>query len=278
MQITSIAEQLYFTTVKIDTLDKQGRTGSGTGFIFSYHHTSGDCLFIVTNKHVVMNMASGAINFIKGKDAPVLGENGGYHLRITDWENIWFGHPVPDVDIAITPLGPLLAFAQSKGVDLFYRCVTSKMAEPAELEKLDAMETVTFVGYPNGMWDSFNRLPIARRGHAATPLDVDFEGAPKFLIDASVFGGSSGSPVFIVNQGIYSTKQGNGMAGARLLFLGVIAAVYFRTQANHITAQPIPTHLQPVVINQEMIDLGIVFKARTVSEAAAAFFKSINLG
>lgn len=32
MEVTSLAENLYFTTVRIDTVDKDGVAGSGTGF------------------------------------------------------------------------------------------------------------------------------------------------------------------------------------------------------------------------------------------------------
>ncbi|MFT3756084.1 MAG: hypothetical protein QM769_09065 [Pseudoxanthomonas sp.] len=71
---------------------------------------------------------------------------------------------------------------------------------PQQVTKLDAAESVTFISYPNGVWDSKNLLPVARRGTTASPIEVDFEGTPRFLIDASVFGGSSGSPAFILNR------------------------------------------------------------------------------
>jgi hypothetical protein len=141
---------------------------------------------------------------------------------------------------------------------------------------LDALEPVTFIGYPNGIWDSKNLLPIARRGMTASPISVDFENTPRFLIDASVFGGSSGSPVFLLNQGVYTDKTGGTIIGSRLLFVGVIAAVFFRTQFNQVVAVPIPTQVQPMVQQQEMIDLGIVFKARTVIETVEAFLKAKN--
>ena len=143
--------------------------------------------------------------------------------------------------------------------------------------KLDAIEPVTFVGYPNGVWDSKNLLPVARRGTTASPIEVDFEGTPCFLIDASVFGGSSGSPVFILNQGSFATNEGGIVIGSRFLFVGVIAAVFFRTHLNQIIPVPIPTQVQPMAQQQEMIDLGIVFKARTVVETIEAFLKAYNV-
>jgi hypothetical protein len=108
----------------------------------------------------------------------------------------------------------------------------------------------------------------------ATPLVVDFENTPRFLIDASVFGGSSGSPVFVFNPGMYSLKGGGTVLGSRLLFVGVIAGVYFRTELNEIFQVPIPTDYQPMSRQQEMIDLGIVFKARTVVETIEAALRT----
>ncbi|HKZ42005.1 MAG TPA: hypothetical protein VJ044_13655, partial [Candidatus Hodarchaeales archaeon] len=167
---------------------------------------------------------------------------------------------------------------QQNNIDLFYRYVSSEMIPSEELlAKLDAIESVTFVGYPNGIWDSSNLLPVARRGTTASPLAVDFENSPRFLIDASVFGGSSGSPVFIFNQGMFTDKTGTTAIGSRLLFVGVIAAVFFRTQLNQIIAVPISTQVQPMTQQQEMIDLGIVFKARTVVETIEAFLKAKNV-
>jgi len=106
---------------------------------------------------------------------------------------------------------------------------------------------------------------------------VDFENTPCFFIDASVFGGSSGSPVFLLNQGMYSDKSGMTNIGSRCFFVGVIASVFFRRQFNRIVAIPIPTHAQPMAEQQEMIDLGIVFKARTVVEAVEALLKANNI-
>jgi len=65
--------------------------------------------------------------------------------------------------------------------------------------------------------------------------------------------------------------------GSRFCFVGVIAAVFFRTQLNQIIAVPIPTQVQPLAQQQEMIDLGIVFKANTVVETVKAFLKSRNI-
>ncbi|MBX3707730.1 MAG: trypsin-like peptidase domain-containing protein [Pseudomonadales bacterium] len=272
MQVDSLAEQLFFTTLRIDTVDLAGNAGSGTGFFFGLKRGDMSFPFVVTNKHVVNNMRSGRLNFLKREgDKPLIGQ--GFPADLLDWSTAWFGHPDPSIDIAILPFAPLEAqIKQQTGTDLFYRLVSAEMLpSDAQLATLDAIELVTFVGYPNGIWDSKSLLPVARRGTTASPLQVDFEGTPRFLVDASVFGGSSGSPVFILNQGMYTDKGGGTAIGSRLLFVGVVAAVFFRTQLNQIVAVPVPTQTQPMARQQEMIDLGIVFKGKTVVETIEAF-------
>ncbi|MDD2663721.1 MAG: serine protease [Dechloromonas sp.] len=278
MQVTTIAEQLFFTTVRIDTVAANGAAGSGTGFLFLHKVGEQGFPFVVTNKHVVNGMKAGALTFLqRDGQTPRLGQ--GYRLAIEGWPDAWFGHPSPDIDIAVCPFSPLEAhIKQQSNIDLFYRWVDSSMTPDEEkLKGLDAIESVTFIGYPNGIWDSKNLLPVARRGTTASPIEVDFEGTPRFLIDASVFGGSSGSPVFILNQGSWAEKNGGLVAGSRLMFVGVIAAVFFRTHLNQIIPVPIPTQVQPMAQQQEMIDLGIVFKARTVVETIEAFLKARNV-
>lgn len=276
MKVESLAENLFFTTVRIDTVAASGASGSGTGFLFVYK--LGDdkhAPFVVTNKHVVNGMQRGSLTFHQRKGGdPNLGT--GFRLDVSNWSNFWFGHPSPDVDIAITPFLPLEAhIKQNNGVDLFYRFIDSGMLPTKEQEEqFDAIESVTFLGYPNGIWDSKNLLPVARRGTTASPMAIDFEGTPRFVIDASVFGGSSGSPVFLFNQGMITDKRGNSTIGSRALFVGVVTAVFFRTHLNQIIAVPVPTQTRPMAEQQEMIDLGIVFKARTVVETVEAFIKA----
>ena len=280
MQVTTIAEQLFFTTVRIDTVSVDGNPGSGTGFFIAHKVNQVDYLFVVTNKHVVMGMLEGRFSFLKQKDGlPILGDGFTLNVGSLEWTKMWIGHPDSTVDIAICPLVPLIEFAkQLHGTDLFFRTVSTELIPTdSQMKDLDALESVTFIGYPNGVWDSKNLLPIARRGTTASPIEVDFEGTPRFIIDASVFGGSSGSPVFILNQGSWAAKQGGLVAGSRIFFVGVIAAVFFRTHLNKIVPVPIPTQVQPMVQQQEMIDLGIVFKARTVVETIGVFLKIHNL-
>jgi hypothetical protein len=271
MEVTSIAEKLLFVTVRIDTVNAKGENGSGTGFIFLHKYKNVEALSIVTNKHVVKDSVKGGITFMKKKDEkPTLGDS--FRLEFDNFEKLWKGHANPSVDITVTPLVPLLEQIKTKhNVDIYFNHISSENipTEP-QIKEIDAIEDITFVGYPNGIWDRKNYTPILRRGTTATHYAVDFENEKKFLIDASVFGGSSGSPVFLYNSGSFTNKGGGLIAGSRLYFLGVVAAVFFRNSVNEIISIPIPTSNKNVSVGQEMIDLGIVFKATTVTETVEA--------
>ena len=122
------------------------------------------------------------------------------------------GHPDPRVDVAALPILPILEKMTEGGAPPFFRSVSSEISLSSQLaEGLDALENVIFIGYPNGIFDSRNLLPVTRRGTTATPISVGYEGSPSFLIDASIFPGSSGSPVFLLDNGSCQPR-GGGLA------------------------------------------------------------------
>jgi len=268
MEVTSLAEKLLFVTVRIDTINSKGEKGSGTGFIFLHKYKGIEALSIVTNKHVVKDAVKGGITFIKKENGnPSLGNS--FRLEFNNsFEKLWKGHIDDNIDITVTPLVPLLEQIKTKHkVDIYFSHISSEnIPNQEQIKEIDAIEDVAFVGYPNGIWDSKNYTPIIRKGTTATPYTIDFENEKKFLIDASVFGGSSGSPLFLYNSGSYTTKQGGLIGGNRLYFLGVVTAVFYRNSVNEIVSIPIPTKTKNISVGQEMIDLGIVFKANTVVE------------
>ncbi len=264
MQVTTVAEQLLFTTVRIETATPDG-SGAGTAFIFGVQRAEKNFLFLVTNKHVINGASTGRFFFtLSDGEHPQIGQR--FDIEIDQFEQQWFGHPNPDIDVAALPLGPLLNIIEKAGKKVFFKSISENLIPSAEqLDQLDAIEEVVFIGYPNGIYDSKNLMPVVRRGTTATHVQIDYEGKPLFLIDASVFPGSSGSPVLIANSGGYVTK-GGFVVGGRLLFLGIISSVAIREEHGQITFMTAPTAQIPIVKTQQMIDLGIVYKASTVLE------------
>lgn len=262
---------MLFATVRIETSSSDGG-GAGTGFIFNYAHSSETSRvpFLVTNKHVVSQSTHGHLIFTvgNGNNEPLVGKQ--YDLLLDNFEGRWHGHPNPEVDVTVMPLAPIV---KAINTSIFYTQIPLDLIPTStQVEELDTIEEVLFVGYPNGIMDDKNLLPIVRKGITATPFRFDYQGKPQFLIDASVFPGSSGSPVFICNQGGYN-HRGNMVVGNRILFLGIVAEVIIENDEGQIEFVPTPTKQIPIVRTQQMIDLGVVFKSSTVAEAIADFFK-----
>lgn len=262
MRAETPSEQLFFTTVYIAGRGPNGQW-TGTGFIVRYETTSGTIDLLVTNKHVLAGAVELDIRFVQaGADGQPLPQ--ATQTTITSFgDTSWLGHPDDQVDVAVMFLGPLVNQMQEEGRTPFYRPFSvDLMLTAAQTDDLDALESVTFVGYPNGLFDTRSFLPIARRGQTATPIQVNYRGTPSFLIDASVFGGSSGSPVVLFNRGMYQTRSGGTVVGTRLILLGVLAAVHVRQTGG--TVHELPT--KQIAVFDEALDLGIVFKASTIHE------------
>lgn len=274
----SIAEQLFFVTVRIETehIDINGKStiSVGTGFLVTYKWNGKEGVFLVTNKHVLKNAEKIRFFFIQsdGKK-PLLGKT--YNFEMDNIQKMWFGHPDDKIDVAIIPFSSVINEVQKRKWQIFYKTISKDLIPTSEQEKdLDAVEDITFVGYPSGIYDVVNYLPVARRGTTATPLSVDYAGLPQFLIDASVFPGSSGSPVFIMNRGSYPPKPGGLVVGSRVFLLGLVSEVYTRNEEGRWDFIDVPTVVTPVVRMQQMIDLGIVVKASTIFVTIDAFLKS----
>lgn len=133
------------------------------------------------------------------------------------------------------------------------------------LGKLAAAESVLMVGYPNGLWDDTNNLPLLRRGITASHPAIDFKGRPEMMVDIACFPGSSGSPVVIVDDGGHWNKFGHLVGGnGRLMLLGVLYAGPVMTQEGEIVVEPVPTQLAAKARTTLMIHLGYLIKAREI--------------
>jgi len=263
----SITEQLLHSTVRIEAVNSDGGLSSGTGFFFNF--SAGNdrvCPAIVTNRHVVKDQSRGFFHLTMAKSN---GEpNYGHHERIEVpyFSTVWLEHPDPDVDLAVRLVGGLFNHLEQSGKRVFYVGIDKSLVPDATaLAKLNAVEEIMMIGYPNGLWDAKNNLPIVRRGITGTPAFVDYNDKPEFVIDAACFPGSSGSPVFIVNQGIVRDKHGNTNIGSsRILFLGVLYAGPQFTASGRIVIEAAPTNLRPVPLVDTMMNLGLCVKAAKV--------------
>lgn len=260
----NIADLLVHTTVRIECRDAEGNPSSGTGFFFNFcQEDSGKHVpALITNKHVINGATYGVFHLNTTDDGKNPAHGKHVPVPVSNFENAWVPHPEPDVDLAAFPLASVFNHVSLQGKKFFLKAVSRDlMALEDELKELSAVETVLIVGYPNGLWDEKNNMPIARQGVTATPPYLDFNDKKEFVIDCACFPGSSGSPVFLYNLGSYATKTGGIQLGGRVKFLGVLWGGPQHTATGEVRVVPVPTKSVPIAVSLIPNNLGFCVKA-----------------
>lgn len=268
--VRTIADELFFVTVLIEAVTAHG-ISTGTGFLIQYPNDSLAILVLITNKHVFAGATEVTFSLVGSADGEPTSSPVRFKMDKFDSER-WMGHPDPRVDIASMFFTPVVQGLTARNEAPFFRAFLPPQLLTADgANDLDSIEQVTFVGYPSGLFDTKSRSPIARRGHTATPIFNDYNGLPAFVIDGSVFPGSSGSPVVLYDRG-YTDRQGTTHLKTRFALLGVLAAVHTR----RVTGRVEPVAAAAASFD-DPIDLGIVFKASAIQECVAALFKAAHI-
>lgn len=267
------SDKMVFCTTRISVYTHDGRMTSGTGFFYTYKN----CDYLVTNKHVLKNAEKVEFKlFTKDKNGKLdYGTLATLQLDSDFLQKKSCGHPSKNVDIQVVDLVGCQIYREPDRDIIFSSINENLIPDQKGLEDLFSIERIAFVGYPNFMWDEVNHLPIIRTGTTASLLTIDFNGEPKFLIDASVFPGSSGSPVFINDDSWYSDRKGSYFKGPRTLFLGVISGVYIEKKPMEIEIIPAPTTNTSVPLLEQVLNLGVVEKAKTVQETVELCYNKI---
>ena len=273
VETNTFGRQLIFTTVRIRTILADGRQVSGTGFIYNANRFDIPTPVIITNKHVVEGADSGFFSFIAAEgDGPRLGD--AVEVTYTDFQKGWIGHPREDIDVTCMLLAPTLIQADEAGRKVFFKSIGPNLCPTNEvLTDLDAVEEVTFVGYPNALYDTANLTPITRRGITATPIELNYRGLPTFLIDAAAVPGSSGSPVFVTQRNGYMEGNTFRVGGFRAFFVGIVASAHVRAESGELV---FPTS-GPLVRFDQLLDLGVVFNWHAVEETVDALCQQFGI-
>lgn len=274
------ATKISLCTVRLECYGK--KTGSvGTGYLYLFNDPlDKDAIYpvIVTNKHVVFDAHTLRAEFHIIKQGDDVAEDGHamneekLPVIIENLQNQTFQHPDPKIDLCVILLGTTLnGIKTGYGVKNVFLS-KSWHIEP-ELEKIiRPIESVVMVGYPDGLWDKLNNRPITRRGLTASHPLRPWNGKREFVIDAACFHGSSGSPVFLYEDGVYRTKDGAVMAGTRAKLLGTLwGGPTVNSQGILVDAEvpssvevDAPSAKRPVV--KTMMNLGYVVHASALDD------------
>lgn len=255
----SLSEQITYSTVLIKCKYANG-TGRGTGFIFHFFSSDKICVpAIVTNYHVVEKSIETEFEFCLSN---VDGSPNDKETVIVKDSSSWIRHP-NNIDLCILPISKTLMKLQLAGKKVYYIPLASNLIpNESTIEKFHGMEEITMVGYPIGLSDSYNHKPIIRRGITATHLKNDYLGKKEFLIDMACFPGSSGSPIFVMNEGLYTNGHSVSL-GDRVFFVGILwggpqydvtGEIVQYTMPNFCSQTQIPINLGYVIKSSQLFD------------------------
>ncbi|BCW89948.1 hypothetical protein sos41_31160 [Alphaproteobacteria bacterium SO-S41] len=180
----------------------------GTGFFFAMDVLGRELPIIISNKHVLSGASYLSFEMARQKNnrrefaPPEVVRFRGGALPV-------FEHPDPEVDLAAVPLAPIWNEMQKRGVEPFPLVEFIGSLPPPYIEQaIHAATPALMVGFPQGLLDEVNNLPLVRRGIFATPYSANYMGKEEFVVDIAAFPGSSGSPVYAVFEGVLPTEWG----------------------------------------------------------------------
>lgn len=260
--ISTIEEQMLFSTLKIESIDENSNVVSiGTGFLISRKIvTDKNKIYLISNKHVLLASNSIRLCFCKvinGTYEPDIGnivtipihkikQNAHFHLN-------------PEIDVAVMEVTGLFNIFPGA---FYFKAIDYEMLADFTEEELNIAQNVLFIGYPDDRYDRKNNLPLVRSAIIASHPKYDYDGIEAFIIDGQVFPGSSGSPV-VINLTFESWKTGSISIGQnKYCLLGIVAATMIRNNS----LQVVDTSIFPNMSTQEVIGLGIVFKATAIKQ------------
>ena len=266
-------------TVRLVSENSGGGQSVGTGYFYTFTETRGDEFLkipvLVTNKHVVNGAVkiTGEIRIFPREN--VIHSHGSadgeimFPLTFTPTEglDLIVMHPDPEVDLCAIPMASL--FIPGLLPDGYIHKLSfideRWLLTPEEEEFLRPIESIIMVGYPDGLWDEVNNRPIARRGLTASHALRRWNDKRQFVIDAACFPGSSGSPVFLYEDGLFRVATGY-TPGVRAKLLGTLFAGPMVTREGIIEIRDIPTAGTPVPVTSMMMNLGFCVHASALAE------------
>ncbi len=265
MKPVSVSEKIMFNTVRLVSNDGS----SGTGYFYNFKIDDFTVPVIITNKHVVNYKQNTTMTFCLHLKTGDNESNESFQITLT---TDWYFHS--NKDLCFCFVNPVFEYVKSQtGKDVFFLAIDESMLPTQKtLEDLSALEELIMVGYPIGLWDQKNNLPIFRKGYTASHPAIDFNETGIGLVDMACFPGSSGSPIYILNEGGYKDKMGNLKWGAsRVIFLGTLFSGPVYDATGKLVVTNIPT-LKRVVESHTgvMVNLGYYIKSSEILE-----FKSI---
>ena len=218
---------LYQATCKMISYKGKEQTGVGTSFFVRYQNT----LFLFTTYHQVQDSTHLKILMLAENQTKreTLELSSGQFIKIVNMDLAMADVTTMIKDSPIYKNLKIKAFVVDENIDY--------------LNEIDLLDDIFFIGYPSGLIDTQNLTPLMRRCSFSSIYSEDFSGEPVFIIDGSVFPGSSGSPVFHV--------------GEKISLLGIVSSSVVKQSKNET----------------QYIDLGKAIKTKAILAMIKAYKK-----
>jgi hypothetical protein len=245
-------------------------TWQGTGF---FYHVLGEKdpskdaqwrevkqTFLITNRHVLLPVIDGKENIPNQLIFYIRTINKSGNV---DWLPISFDqnevikrakvHQDSNIDVAIIDVGDLVKDLLSEEISTAFSSIGEDDFPGKNKINVEVTDDVIVVGYPKGFHDDFNKFPIVKTGIIASRWLSPFQGEPKFLIDAKLFPGSSGS--IVISKPINTVIQGKQIftsENKRFCFLGIFSGEPLQISA------PIETD-DMIITTKQSFNVGFVW-------------------
>jgi S1-C subfamily serine protease len=189
-----LIEALLLAVTRVSTVADAKVISNATGFFFERD----DRLFLVTNRHVVLDEASehrpDALEIELHVDRDNVAETTGFGIPLyADGVPVW-RQAIDDggtVDVVAIELDRA-ALPES----LLHHAFTPTHLLK-QLDRIEVGTPVLIAGFPLGFHDTLHHLPVVRQAVVASSFGIRFQGEGYFLTDARMHRGTSGAPVVV---------------------------------------------------------------------------------
>jgi hypothetical protein len=185
-------------------------------------------------------------------------------------------HPNPVIDLCAFNVSGLFSEIFSEHAVRHFFLSEYWLPTDDQREILRAIEPIVMVGYPNGLWDQSNNLPVVRNGLTASHPLVSWNGKREFLIDAACFPGSSGSPMFHFQDGMYRSKGDSYSPGTAISLLGILWGGPLISIEGRIDRRELPTSMNDVPVISTMMNLGFAIRSDAINDLKPLITRGIS--
>ncbi len=170
----------------------------GTGFLVGRFLKTNDenkndyHIFLVTNKHVLIDQKSVKVRFNPHNSEPAKD----YDIPlINNGNKTWTGHQTEKIDVAAININPAILVDEGMKFQYFRSDSNILHIEQMAEKGMTEGDFIYVLGFPMGIVGGDRQYVIARSGSIARIRDALEKRSNDFIVDSFVFPGNSGGPV-----------------------------------------------------------------------------------